>query len=79
MATLCSMAASAGVPPTVDCKSANAPPGQYQDLSFQRRDRRGCDLPAAGPLAVRFAALRVTTDKSAGQAIAAIVLVFVCA
>ena len=27
MAALCSTAAIAGVPPTVDCKSANAPPG----------------------------------------------------
>lgn len=39
IAALCSVAAIAGVPPTVDCKSANAPPCHTSDL--KRRGTTG--------------------------------------
>jgi hypothetical protein len=77
MAALCIMAAIAGVPLTVDCKSANAPPGHRSESesSIQKSKWEEGGSPATGPLAVRPAALNAATDKIAGQATTAAELV----
>ena len=77
MAALCIMAASAGVPPIVDCKSANAPPGHRSDFepSICKSKWEEGGSPATGPPVVRPAALKAATDKSAGQATTAAELV----